>query len=284
MPRSARVPRLAHLGPPSCARVQPATAATTWAGFCHPRGGEPWLAWNVTHDERYSVASLTQVHNEIVAASSAPCAATLLFAVSDRLKHLAPIAATDFHHLPGVWVTHQPAKAAGKFTRIPARPWDSGDLDSETASALLPGETIHVKARHPGRDMWWTFNHARALPGDPDTTTRLLGLTHDPKRGPLIRIEMNRPASPGVGGPFIPTLFDALPSVGPSWPDWRARPLAGVSQPFPWGYARDMETDGPGLPEILFAPDASVRMVAQSLGPVTRDWSQRPYLSRGGPR
>jgi hypothetical protein len=113
-----------------------------------------------------------------------------------------------------------------------------------------------------------------------DERARTLGLDWEPELGNLVRVEVPLDAIRTAGALLsIPTLFDNLNPRYQTKPDWRARPEREHRPGEPWGRARDMKDGGPALPEILADVTPASKMDAEILGPVTINWSTRPFLT-----
>lgn len=160
-----------------------------------------------------------------------------------------------------------------------------GSARGELEPTLLPGTRFRVLPRSP-QVRWMTFDHsAMSVPKAPDEVARTLGLDWKPAFGNLVRVEVPLDVIRKAGARLaIPTLFDVLNPRYQATPDWRARPEAEHHPEEPWGRARDMKDGGPALPEIIADITPVSEMDAEVLGPVTFDWSTRPFLAGGAPK
>ncbi len=169
-----------------------------------------------------------------------------------------------------------------RYDLAPESAYAEGSAPGELDAALLPGERLRVLPRGPAFFRWLTFDAApRTVGKSPDDVARALGLAWKPGFGHVVRIEVPIAAIVGSGAVIvIPTFFDGPPVNQ----DWRARPAHEHMPSEPWGHARDMRDDGPGLPEVIADIKAATKMDAEILGPVAFDWETRPYLAGAGPR
>ncbi len=103
----------------------------------------------------------------------------------------------------------------------------------------------------------------------------------------VVRVEIPLDTLRSKGASFVlPTVFAQLgwKPGGFLSTNWRARPRHEHAPDEPWGYARDMSDDGPGLPEVIVDSREAGEMDAECLGDVRTDWSCCPYLKRSAPR
>ncbi|XXX75593.1 hypothetical protein WMF30_48880 [Sorangium sp. So ce134] len=282
--------RLDDLPPPYADRVSAAQDPAEWVAFCADHRAAAWLAWNVREDAWYGTAELASVQSAIDTAPADLTGPALLLHVLHAigsLRRLRRLSAAEQAYLPAYAINHV---AAGWFSRsrrydlAPGSEWAEGSAPGELADTLSAGDRFQVIPR-PGF-AWLTFAvRGSAIPGNCDETLRMLGLPWSPAGGLVLRVEVPLGALRAAGALFaLPTLFDGLFTGALQTPDWRARPEREHQPGEPWGNARDMQDDGPGLPEVIAEITPAGAMNAECLAVPTFDWSTRPFLSRSAPR
>jgi hypothetical protein len=267
-------------------RVRPAQDAGLWGPHCISPQAARWVAWNVCEDFWYTAEELVRVQRAIDEVGDPGLEGPELLTRCARklqLVHALPEAERD--HLPAMGLTHVVSKRfKSKYELAPGSDADDGSASGELEPTLVPGKRFRVLTSGSTPRRWLTFD----LPGetvskDPDRVACRLGVDWDGVQGNVVRVEVPIDVLRGGGATMaIPTLFDRLDLRYLVTPDWRARP-AGAHRPGePWGHARDMERDGPALPEFIADITRATEMDAEILGPVQTDWSTRPYLTRAG--
>lgn len=279
--------RLDNLPPLYADRVRAAQDPAEWVAFCADHRAAAWLAWNVGEDAWYGAAELGSVQGAIDAAPAHLTGPALLLHAISSLQRVRRLSAAEQAYLPADAINHV---AAGWFSRsrrydlAPGSEWVEGSVPGELADTLIAGDRFQVIPR-PGF-AWLTFAvSGSAIPGNCDQTLRLLGLPWSPAGGLVLRVEVPLASLRAAGALFaLPTLFDGLATGTLQTPDWRARPESEHRPDEPWGNARDMQDDGPGLPEVIAEITPAGAMNAECLAVPTFDWSTRPFLSRSAPR
>lgn len=283
--------RLADLPEPYRARVSSAQAAVSWAARCrNDAHSAQWAAWNVCHDAWYDDALLRNICDtidDVDRTTPGLDGPELLAECAQKLKFARRMSAGECGSLPAQAVTHVRAKLFGrKFELAPESAWAEGSAPGELDPTLLPGDRVRVMLKGKATFHWLTFNSgASTAEKAPDDVARALGLAWaPPTSGSVVRIEVPLDPIHRAGARLaIPIVLDAIYEAAVNF-DWRARPEAEHRPDEPWGYARDMRDDGPGLPEVVADITAAGKMDAEILGELTIDWSTRPYLQAGGPR
>ncbi|WP_437674176.1 hypothetical protein [Sorangium sp. So ce131] len=267
-------------------RVRAAQSPAEWIAFCADHRAAAWIAWNVREDAWYGAAELAAVQSALDTAPAGLAGPALLLHVISSLQRLRPLTAAEQAHLPTQGINHV---AAGWFSRTrrydlaPGSAWAEGSVPGELADTLTAGDHFQVIPR--ARFAWLTFGATgNSIPTSSDETLRRLGLPWKPAGGLVLRVEVPIGALRAAGALFaLPTLFDGL-RPGAQEPDWRARPESEHRPGEPWGYARDMQDDGPGLPEVIAEITPAGTMNAECMAVPSFDWSTRPFLRRSAPR
>jgi hypothetical protein len=281
---------LHELARPFADRVGSAEHDTAWLSYCISAGAAPWLAWNVREDAWYGPAELALLQAEIDKAPAGVNGPALLIHIAGKLARIRRLSPQECAKLPSSGSTHvQASRFSLRYELAPESDWAAGSSPGEIDPALLPGIHIRVFPRAGLGFRWVTFDgNGRHVSRSPDDVLRNLGLPWSRADGLVLRIEVPLDALRTSGALFaVPTIFDSLPysPKHPVGPDWRARPASEHHADEPWGHTRDMQTDGPALPEVIVDIKDAGTMDAMCLGPPTQDWSTRPYLSGGsGPR
>lgn len=278
--------RLDDLPPVYAGRVGPAKDPTAWAPHVEdPRAAE-WLAWNVREDAWYEAAELTKVQQTIDAAPDALTGPELLLHGVSALKQCRHLSPTERSHLPANGVNHVAAKFNRRYDFAPESAWAEGSSPGEIAETVIPGDRFRLIPK--GGLAWLTFEaNGKPVPKEPEDIARQLGLCWGPSGGAILRVEVPLDALRSVGATMLlPTLFDTLDDRPGSLQhaDWRARPEREHCPGEPWGNARDMQADGPALPEVIVNITQAGTMEAECVGTLISDWSTRPFLSRSAPR
>jgi len=282
--------RLDDLPEPQADRVCRAKDPVSWHALCINADAARWVAWNVCEDAWYDAETLLAVRvviEEIDRTTPGLSGPELLLECAGALGGLRALHEDERAQLPPTGINHvSTARFKGKYDVAPESDHVNGSARGELEPTLVPGTRFQVLPRG-STTRWLTFDDgATAVPRVPDDVARTLGLAWDPALGNLVRVEVPLDALCRSGAPplAIPTLFDVLSPHYPVTPDWRARPEREHRSTEPWGNARDLDHGGAGLPEVIANITAASKMEAEILGPVTRDWKQRPFLAGGTPR
>ena len=256
-----------------------------WVARCGDAKQAEWVAWNVCQDGWYNAETLIAIEAVIRAVDDATPdlhGPDLLAECALVLQRIRAMDGDERDLLPPMGVTHVMTLWFGKkYELAPESAYAEGSAPGELDPTLVAGQRIRVIPRGPAYFGWVTFDTGACCVGKvPDDVARALGLTWKPGLGSVVRVEVPIGTIRRAGALLaIPTFFD-----NPASSDWRARPEREHRPGEPWGHARDMRDDGPGLPEIIADITAASRMDAEILGPMTVDWSTRPYLAGGAPR
>ncbi len=285
------MPRLDTLPAPYAIRVRLARDAASWESRCISAHAAQWIAWNVREDTWFGPAELARVCTVIDGIDvtepglEGPELLTRCAPALERVRAMSP---AELGQLPAVGVNHITASRLGRrFVLAPGSTWARGTASGEASQALPPGTRVQVNPRVGFRftHSWLTFEvGGRPVPKATDHAMRFLGLPWPPGFGTVLRVEIPFPALRAVGASFaIPTVFDGILDT-PVVPDWRARPEREHVPAEPWGHARDLNDDGPGLPEVIADITQAGTMNAEYLGAPTTDWRGRPFLAGAAPR
>lgn len=283
--------RLDAMPSPYAMRVQPARNAAAWRRHCSSAHEAQWIAWNVCEDTWYRPEDLLRIQDVIDQADPALQGAELLVRCASSLQRLRDMSPTEQGSLPPLGVTHAAQLWFFRIYEATAEDaWVEAGLAGETNPPPLPaGQRLRVVPRVGGTHFRWiTFEaNGTPVPRDPDHVARSLGLPWGPQHKTVMRVEVPLDLLRAAGAPFvIPTFFDGLGNSPrpPLGTDWRCRPAPEHNVNEPWGSARDMQMDGPALPEIIVEITQAGTMNATCLDVTRTDWSSRPYLQRGAPR
>lgn len=285
------MPRLDTLPAPYALRVRLALDAASWESRCISAHAAPWIAWNVREDIWFGPAELDRVRAVLDALDATEPGLEgpeLLTRCARELERVRAMSPAELGQLPAVFVNHITASRLGRrFDLAPTSTWARGTASGEASQALPPGTRVQVNPRVGFRVIhsWLTFEVGGVpVPKAPDHAMCSLGLPWSPGFGTVIRVEIPFPALRAAGASFaIPTVFDGILDI-PVVPDWRARPEREHVPAEPWGHARDLKDDGPGLPEVIADITQAGTMDAEYLGALTIDWSGRPFLAGAAPR
>lgn len=280
--------RLEDLPDPYASRVASATDPVPWAVRCITPHAAQWIAWNVREDTWYGTAELDLIRIEIDAADPSLTGPALLTRCAAKLQRLVLLPESARRRLPLGGFNHV---AATRFSRryelAPESAWAEGSIPGEIDYTLPPGTEVRVVARAGPSFAWLAFEAGgKQIPRDADDTMRHLGLPWNSSGGTVVRVRVPIAFLYDAGIAFaLPTLFDVLHD-GPYAlePDWRARPQHEQRIDEPWGHTRDMQDDGPGLPEVIADIKPAGTMDAECIGVPLLDWSQRPFLRGSAPR
>ncbi len=277
---------LANLDPAYAARVASATDTAAWVSHCSLHEAQ-WIAWNVREDAWFRDHDLKQVQDamDAVDPSGTLLAADLLRECAERLQSFRDMSLDEQARLPAEAVTHVTEGKLWEQYRAPGKTgFRRGALSREPNPPPLKRGEKRSLVPKSGWDRWVTFTaNGRSIPKNPDEVASLLGLDWKPTFGSVVRIMIPLDRLRSVRAKFcLPTIFNGLSAPGKVLKtDWRARPKREHRPDEPWGYARDMKNDGPGLPEVLVSI-MSYEYEAECIGELAVDWSSRPYLSRTG--
>jgi len=276
--------KLDDLPEPYATRIRGARDPGAWEAHCISARASQWVAWNVCEDAWHNETTLSRVLaaiDDIDAATPGLSGPDLLMECAGKLSCLRAMSEDERACLPSMGVSHLPTtRFRGKYDLAPESDALSGSAPGEIEPTLLPGTRFRVLPRG-SQVRWITFDHSSiSVPKAPDEVARTLGLDWEPELGNLVRVEVPLDAIRTAGALLsIPTLFDNLNPRYQTKPDWRARPEREHRPGEPWGRARDMKDGGPALPEILADVTPASKMDAEILGPVTINWSTRPFLT-----
>lgn len=281
--------RLDELPAPCADRLVAAKDPAAWTALCADPRAAAWLAWNVREDAWYGDAELEQIRQKLDAAPAGLTGPALLVRHAGALRNLRQLSAVEQAHLPADGLNHVATRDHRRYELAAASAWAEGSVPGEIADTLLPGDRSQLMPRLPQRSFaWLTFEvHGKAVPRDPDQILRQAGLPWSAAKGSVLRVEVPMGTLRAVGAAFaLPTLFDVLDDRPRSHqlPDWRARPESEHQPDEPWGHTRDMQADGPSLPEVIVDITPAGTMNAECTGAPRSDWSARPFLSRSAPR
>lgn len=282
---------LDDLPEPHASRVCVSRDPAPWAARCGDPHKAQWLAWNVCQDAWYDAEALFVVRVVIDAVDRATPGLDgpdLLEECAKSLQHLRKLSEDERHLLPLSATNHVAAtRFKGKYELAAESAWAEGSAPGELEPTLLAGDQLRVIPRLAVCFYWLTFNARASTVGtDPDDVVRTLGLPWTPGHGNVVRVHVPLDVLCKAGARIaIPTIFDGIDfRRPPQFFEWRARPEHEHRPGEPWGHARDMRNDGPGLPEVIADITAATRMDAEILGTVTLDWSIRPFFTRSAPR
>jgi hypothetical protein len=271
---------------PQGARVSHAENPAAWTASLCNVAHAAWIAWNVREDAWYGPEELEKIRAAIDAAPPDVHGPELLIRIAIKLRGLRVLTAEERPHLPPEAINHVAASDfRDRYELAPDSAFTEGTLEAEIGSAWSAGDRFRLMPKRP-RFAWLTFDaRGRPVPRDSDQILRNLGLAWKAADGVVVRVEipLKKLLAAGVDA-TIPTVFNSLCYGPPIRPDWRARPTYEHCDGEPWGMARDMLVDGPALPEMIMEITEAGVMDAECMGAPVSDWSERPYLAKGGPR
>jgi hypothetical protein len=281
--------KLDDLAEPYASRVRDAKSPGPWEARCISARAAQWVAWNVCEDAWHNATTLSRVCeaiDDLDATTPGLSGPELLIECAGELSRLRKMSDDEQACLPAAGVSHVPTERfPGKYDLAPESDAYRGSARGELDPTLVPGTRLRVIPRG-WRFRWVTFEHGgMSVPKAPEDVARTLGLDWEPKLGNLVRVEVPLDVIRGAKADLsIPTLFDVLSPRYRTTPDWRARPEPEHRLGEPWGRARDMKDGGPALPEVIADVTPALKMDAEVLGPVSFDWSTRPFLAGGAPK
>jgi hypothetical protein len=291
--------RLADLSSTHAPRVLPAHDPKSWTALpcpcappCACAHKAQWLAWNAREDAWYRPADLKRIEDTIDLQDPAVDGAELLLRCAPSLQRLREMSSAELAHIPPHGANHAMENWLWNgYMLAPSSAWSDTGLAGETnpPPVLTKGMKIKIKRKPSANPMKWvTFpTKSQSLPRAPDAIAKQLGLSWDKCHGGFVRVEVPLGQLLAAGARFVlPTFFDGLghKPTRPLATEWRARPASEHRADEPWGNARDMIQDGPGLSEVLVDITQAGEMNAECLDYLQADWSTRPYLQRTAPR